>query len=350
MRTFLVLLLTALLGIGRLAADADSAPPRLSDDQATTLASSLQWQTGTITLKDGLATIKLTPDFRYLGPDDAEKVLHDIWGNPAGLHQLGMIFPADVGPLDSHGWGVVISYEENGYVKDNDADTINYPDLLKQMQQAVHDANDERTRQGYPAMELVGWAAPPHYDHATHKLYWAKEFSVTGNEDDSLNYDVRILGRRGVLVLSAVSSMRDYARISADMPDVIGMVDFQPGNLYSDFDPAVDKVAKYGLAALIAGGALGAAAKLGLLKFLWPALFALKKFIIVIVVAVGAGIKKLMSIFKGKSSEARPFQPPPSTGRLPASVPPPRGSEPPPDSLRPPPSPHEFPPLRPPDE
>jgi uncharacterized membrane-anchored protein len=348
MRSLLILTLVAAFGAWRL--PADDAPPRPSADQLATLASSLHWQTGTITLKDGLATIKLTPDFRYLGPEDAEKVLHDIWGNPAGVPQLGMIFPADVGPLDPDGWGVVINYEENGYVKDNDADTINYPDLLKQMQQAVHDANADRQRDGYPAMELVGWAAPPHYDHATHKLYWAKNFSVSGNDENSLNYDVRILGRRGVLVLSAISAMRDYPRISSDMPNVIAMVDFQPGNLYSDFDPAVDKVAKYGLAALIAGGALGAAAKFGLLKFLWPLVLALKKFIILIAVAVAAGFKKLMAMFKGKSSEARPFQPPPSAGGAPVSIPAPRTPTTPPEGLRPPPGPGEFPPLRPPEE
>jgi hypothetical protein len=36
-----------------------------------------------------------------------------------------MIFPKDVGPLDQTSWGVVITYAESGYVKDDDAEKIN---------------------------------------------------------------------------------------------------------------------------------------------------------------------------------------------------------------------------------
>ena len=44
------------------------------------------------------------------------------------------------------------------------------------MQQEVQDGNPERQKEGYPPSNLVGWAAnTPHYDKATHKLYWAKD-------------------------------------------------------------------------------------------------------------------------------------------------------------------------------
>jgi hypothetical protein len=132
------------------------------------------------------------------------------------------------------------------------------------------------------------------------------------------------------------------------MPDIMAMVDFQPGNTYADFDPHIDKVAKYGIAALIAGGALGVAAKAGLLKFLWPLLLVLKKFLLVAVVAVIAMFKKIGNAIKGKSSVARPFQPP-SQGGAPAAVPPSRLNPPPGpnrDPLRPPPGPGSgFPPT-----
>src|SRR5436305_542860 len=74
----------------------------------------------------------------------------------------------------SAAWAVVITYDEDGYVKDDDAAKIDYGDLLKKMQQGIRDENDERKRAGYPAVELVGWAEPPRYDSASHKLYWAK--------------------------------------------------------------------------------------------------------------------------------------------------------------------------------
>jgi uncharacterized membrane-anchored protein len=67
----------------------------------------------------------------------------------------------------------------------------------------------------------------------------------------------------------------------------------------------VDKVATYGLAALVAGGALAAAAKLGFLKILWIGILAAKKLIIVGVVAIVAFFKKLFKR-RGNSSSGTP--------------------------------------------
>jgi uncharacterized membrane-anchored protein len=277
----------------------DTPPARPSADTLAAMEQSLKWQTGTITLKDGLATINLTPDFRFLAKADANKVLHNMWGNPEDPEILGMIFPKDVGPLDRDGWAVTVNYEENGYVKDDDAEKINYDDLLKKMQQEALDANEEREKEGYPTIKLVGWAAPPRYDKTTHKLYWAKDLKFGDESADTLNYDIRILGRRGVLVLGAISSMNDFPAIDQKVPTILSMVDFQAGNSYADFDPKIDKVAEYGLATLIAGGALAGAAKLGLFgllfKYIVVAALALKKAVIVVVVAIVAGVKKLWS-------------------------------------------------------
>jgi len=286
---------------------ADDPPPTPSDkDAEAAIASALKWQTGTIDIKDGLAKINLTDDFRYLGAADARKVLHDLWGNPDDPSILGMIFPKDKGPLDDDGWAVTVTYEEGGYVKDDDADKINYDDMLKKIQQEAHEANPEREKEGYPAIEIVGWAAPPRYDKAAHKLYWAKELKVADSKVNTLNYDIRILGRRGVLVLGAIASMQQYPEIEKKTPDILSMVDFKAGNTYADFDPKVDKIAEYGLGALVAGGALAGAAKLGLLagawKFIVAGVIALKKVIIVAVVAIVAGVKKLWSKIRGDGS------------------------------------------------
>jgi uncharacterized membrane-anchored protein len=280
--------------------------PKPSPDTLATVASSLKWQTGTVTIKDGLAKINLTSDFRYLDHDDAIKVLHDIWGNPPDSDVLGMIFPDNLGPTDPGSWGVVITYEEGGYVKDDDADKINYDDLLKQMKQQDVEDNAERQKEGYPAIDIVGWASPPRYDKASHKLYWAKDLKFGTDTLDTLNYCIRILGRRGVLQLNVVAGMDQFSTVDQKVPAILSMVDFQPGNQYADFDPKIDKVAEYGLAALVAGGALGAAAKLGLLagawKFIVWACVAFYKVIIVAAVAVGAAIKNFWAKLRGVSS------------------------------------------------
>ena len=297
-----------------LRADNPTLPNQPSADTLAKTEQSLKWQTGTISLRDGLAKINLTDDFRFLGKDDANKVLHDMWGNPQDPNILGMIFPKDKGPLDRDSWAVTVNYEDGGYVKDDDAEKINYDDLLKKMQQQATDLNPEREKAGYPSIDLVGWAAPPRYDKATHKLYWAKNLKFGDSQEDTLNYDIRILGRRGVLVLGAISSINSFSEIDQKVPTILSMVDFQPGNSYADFDPKIDKVAEYGLATLIAGGALAGAAKLGLFgllfKYIFVVVLALKKAVILVVVAFVAGAKKLWSMITGKRSTPDHLLPP----------------------------------------
>jgi uncharacterized membrane-anchored protein len=303
------------LGPGFIArGDPDPAAAKPDMDSLAAMASSLKWETGTITLKEGLAKINLTENFRFLDGADSQKVLHDMWGNPDDPSILGMIFPADKGPLDRDTWAVTVTYEAGGYMKDDDADKIDYADMLKKMQQEVSEASPERVKEGYPSIELVGWAAQPHYDKLTHKLYWAKELHFGDSPMNTLNYDIRILGRHGWLVLSAIATMNEFSEIDGQVPQILSMVDFQPGNTYADFDPKVDKIAEYGLATLIAGGALAGAAKLGLLGGLWKfivvGVLAMKKAVIVVVVMIVAGVKKLWARFSGKSSMPDHLLPP----------------------------------------
>jgi uncharacterized membrane-anchored protein len=289
-----ILLLAALLTLStsvRAQDDTNSLPPK-----AVALLKSLKYQTGEIDLRGGLAKLSVPKEFNFLGPDDANTVLVKLWGNPPSEDKpLGLLIPAGMTPLSSNCWIVTIDYSEDGYVKDDDASKINYDDLLKKMQTGITEHNPERQKAGYPAITLVGWAAPPHYDSATHKLYWAKQLKFEGEDHDTLNYSIRMLGRKGVLELNAVASIDQFADIDKQTPQILGMVDFKEGSRYADFDPKVDKVATYGIAALVAGGALAAAAKFGLLKGLWIALLAAKKFIIIGVVAVAAFFKKMFN-------------------------------------------------------
>jgi len=267
------------------------------------LVKNLNYQHGEIDLRGGLAKLSVPKEFNYLGPDDAETVLVKLWGNPPSeVKPLGLLIPAGMTPISSNCWVVTIDYSEGGYVKDDDASKINYDDLLKKMQAGVVEENKARKEKGYPTVDLIGWAAPPRYDAATHKLYWAKQLKFEGESADTLNYSIRMLGRKGVLELNAIASMEQLGEIDKQTPQILGMVDFKEGSRYADFDPKVDKVAKYGIATLVAGGALAAAAKLGLLKGLWVFILAAKKFIIIGVIAVVAFFKKLFKREGGSPS------------------------------------------------
>jgi len=260
---------------------------------AAQFETTLKYEQGDILLPNKVAALKVPDQFRYLNPEDSRKVIEDLWGNPNGKNTLGMLIPAGQSLASEQGWAVVITYEEDGHVSDEDADEIDYDELLEQMQEDVRASNEERQKAGYGTLELVGWAAKPHYDQAAKKLYWAKRLRFNQEDEHTLNYNVRVLGREGVLVLNAVSGIAQLEQIERDMPQVIAFTNFTEGNRYEDFDSSVDKVATYGLGALIAGGV---AAKTGLLAKLMVILVAFKKVIIIGVLAIGAALFK---VFRG---------------------------------------------------
>jgi uncharacterized membrane-anchored protein len=260
----------------------------------------LQWKKGEIAIGDHLVTLSVPSTFRFLGPTDAQIVLTKLWGNPLSKdYLLGMIFPEAVGPMDHGSWGVVITYAADGYVKDDDAAQINYHDLFERLQKETEDQNSQRIKEGYPAVHLDRWAAPPYYNRETHKLFWAQEFSFDGVREDTLNYHIRVLGRGGVLVLTIVAPMTQFQEIERQIPEVIAMANFSPGNSYADFTPGTDKMAEYGLVALILGGV---AAKTGLFQGVLAVLFAAKKFIIIGVAAIFTFLSR---IFRRKKAVVR---------------------------------------------
>ena len=245
-------------------------------------------QQGDITLGNDLAKLHVPENFRFYGPEDTVRFLVRL-GNPRPqTAPLGMILPAKT--ADNSLWFTVVSYEEDGYVSDKDADSLDYNALLKQMQEGAKEDSKARVAKGMQGLELIGWAEPPHYDKDTKKVYWAKDIRFTGEEDHTLNYNIRMLGRRGVLVLNCVADLGQIQDIRAATPQLLGMVEFNQGHRYVDFDPKTDKTAAYGLAALVAGGI---AAKAGLFKVLIAGIIAAKKFVIIGVLALAGFVKKL---------------------------------------------------------
>ncbi|MBK6922430.1 MAG: DUF2167 domain-containing protein [Deltaproteobacteria bacterium] len=253
----------------------------------------LSYQHGSIALPDAGATLELGEGFRFLGPDDAERVLTEAWSNPpSDAKPLGMIVPAGMGVSARDGFGVVVTYVADGHVDDDDAEDIDYDELLAQMR--TQDAADNRAREaaGLPSLTLAGWAKTPHYDAEHHRLYWARELH-TPDAPATLNYDVRVLGRTGVLSLNAVGTMDQLEQIDPAMETLLAKVTFEQGARYDDFDPDIDQVAAYGIGGLIAGKVL---LKTGLLAGLFKVLLAGKKLLLLlgagIVAAVGAIFRK----------------------------------------------------------
>ncbi len=245
----------------------------------------LDRQKGEVKIPSANVSFTVPDNFYFLNPNDAEKVLVEVWGNPPGNAVLGMLFPEEFTPFDENAWAVTVQYEADGYVSDDDAADIDYSDLLKDMKADTREASKQRVAQGYETIELVGWAAEPFYNQQTHKMHWAKEIKF-GADTNTLNYNVRALGRRGVLILNFIADIDQKELIAANLDTVMAMAEFDQGARYDDFEPGVDKVAAYGLGALVAGKVL---AKTGLLAAL---LIFLKKFGVFIVIGLAALLRK----------------------------------------------------------
>lgn len=255
---------------------------------------SFKYQHGTIKIRNGVGTITVPAGFKYLEPIQAERVLTEIWGNPKSENlTLGLILPEKQGILDDKGYVFNLQYDEIGYVKDDDADDIDYEELLTNMQKESEEENKERVKAGYPPISIAGWAAKPFYDKHRHILHWAKNLKFGNDSLNTLNYNVRVLGRKGVLVLNAIATMDQLNPVKAGIPHVLNIVNFSDGYKYSDFDPKIDDVAAWTIGGLVAGKILAKVGFFALLLKFW-------KLIAVGFVAIGSFIKKK---FFGKKDE-----------------------------------------------
>ena len=130
-------------------------------------------------------------------------------------------------------------------------------------------------------------------------MHWAKELQF-GAKSRTLNYDVRALGRYGVLSINFVAAMDQLTPIQNDIPAVMAMPQFKTGFRYTDFVPGVDKVAAYRIGALVGGKVL---AKTGLFVVLAA---LLKKFWIFVVLALGVLWTAIKRVFTGRTKSAGP--------------------------------------------
>jgi len=261
---------------------------------------SLNYETSRTIIGDDLATIVIPSGFKYLSGADADMVLSELWGNPPPERDedksLGMLLPIDDTPMSDSSWVVNITFIEDGYVDDADAEDIDYDELLTTMQADSKESNKMRKEMGYPTVEMIGWAAKPYYDKTNKKLHWAKELNFESAPTNTLNYNIRVLGRRGILQLNAIAEMDAINDVNANINPILSSVNFNEGHRYADFDPDYDKVAAYGVGALITGKIL---AKAGILAKLGVFLAKFWKLLAVAVIGGLAGIRKLF----GKKEE-----------------------------------------------
>jgi uncharacterized membrane-anchored protein len=257
----------------------------------------MNYQSGIVALTGGFAKLNIPEGFRYLNAEQSNYVITELWGNPPRKDVLGMLFPADGGPFAEKSYGFIISFDGMGYVKDEDADDINYDDMLKEMQKSEVEENKNRNQQGYEPIHFVGWASKPFYDKNNKVLHWAKNLKFGKEEINTLNYEVRILGRKGILSMNAVATIDELDMVKKDIDKVLKIPAFTEGNMYKDFDSKSDNVAAWTIGGLVAGKVLMKVGFFAMMLKFW-------KLIAIGLVAAGAAAKKFF--FKKPSSDEEP--------------------------------------------
>ncbi len=247
---------------------------------------------GKATLGD-VSELMVARGFSFLDGDQTRAMLRRA-GDPVSGQELGFLRP------DTGGWAVYFEFDDIGYIKDAEKEKLDADKLLDSFKQGTAAANEDRVAAGFPPIEIIGWDKEPVYDAATQNLEWCLRARSDGQE--FVNYNTRLLGRKGVMEVVLVVDPKDLNKVMPEFREVIAQHQFQTGQSYAEYKPG-DKIAKYGLGALILGGAAVGAAKLGLLGSVL--LFfkkAWKLFIIGLVAFAGAAKSLLSKIFGGRSS------------------------------------------------
>ena len=248
----------------------------------------LSWQAGPQTVSLGqIAELQLPAGYVFLDADDTKTLMEEM-GNVADGSELGMVTGAD----ENATWFVIFEEREVGYVRDDDKDDIDADAILESIREGTEEANKVRAERGIPGIHVVGWQTPPRYDATTNNLTWA----ILGRDDeggDVVNFNVRLLGRRGFVSATLVDDATRIALARPHLDLLLGGFGYRTGHKYAEFREG-DKIAKYGLAALVVGGAGAAAAKTGLLAALAKLIAKGGKLVIVFVLGVVAAIRKIL--------------------------------------------------------
>ena len=252
-------------------------------------------QTGLIMLPACHAQIEVPEGFFYLDEPQARKLLIDYWDNPESNYDdlLGVLVPSDNECFYQISMAYIITYDNCGYIKDNDANSIDYDELLEEMQE-----NSKEKSKSLPEenrFTLKGWTVNPHYDQMNHVLIWARTFEFLSRE--VINYDMRILGKDGLVSINAVVDPEDVDEVVSKESTMVQSFRFDKGYTYADFNPNRDKVSDWTLGGLVAGSIL---AKTGVLSKLGLLLLKFWKIIAVGAIGLAAGLKKLFGSKKPK--------------------------------------------------
>lgn len=240
---------------------------------------------GPVTRDLGAHATVAVPEGLYFADAKGSHRLLELTGNVPSRRELGAVFTPDAG-----GWFVLFDFDASGYVSDEEKDELDADALLEVLQEGQEQGNEYRKQMQLEPLELVGWEKAPFYDPRTNNLTWATRVrSSSGGE--SINWEVRLLGREGVMSAQLVVAPADLQVTLAAFDALIAGFTYKDGKQYAQYVEG-DHLAEYGLGGLVAGGGIFAAAKLGFFAKFGKWLVGAWKLVLLAAVGIGAGVKK----------------------------------------------------------
>ena len=280
-----VILLGCLLGspLGTRCALGQDSSPSADAQQIRQQIQALHWQSGpkTVAIADN-STLQLPEGYTFLDKADTSK-FEELTQNLANGNEV-LVSP------ETHDWVAFIEFSDEGLVKEDEKIDANA--LLATLRHNNDAANEDRRRRGWDTLQIAGWALPPQYDSTTKRLEWA--MTLEGGGTRNVNFATKILGRRGFTTVVVACSVEEQAAAITQLNKLLTGYRFNDGERYADYRKG-DKVATYGLGALVLGGAAVAASKAGLLKPVLAVLVAGWKLIVAGVVAALAFLRSLFA-------------------------------------------------------
>ena len=210
-------------------------------------------------------------------------------GNARNPARVAVIVPQGANPH----WLIDISWVHDGYVRDADARDWQAAAMLANLRQATEKQNAARVAHGLPPVEITGWAEPPTYHSDGHQLVWALAAHSRGaapGQPQAINYNAFALGRHGYFTLDLVTTAQNLSADKLVANNVLASLHYRLGRQYEDFDGSTDKVADYGLSALVG---MVSPARLGILAVVAALVLNSWKLGLFVVLGGWAAIKRL---------------------------------------------------------
>jgi uncharacterized membrane-anchored protein len=253
------------------------APKRTSDPRLVAMLA-LHWSHGPQHLRASNSTLTPPRILMMVSGSDAAKFYKLSNGeDDAAIEAIGMNFVT--------GDPVYVEYHDAGYVTSGDWTDVDATAMLENIKNNTEAQNAEKKTLGIKPLHVLHWVRKPVYDKATQTVHWAIAAQAEGEKEPLVNSVALKLSRNGYEELTWVVDEDKYVDKGGMLDRALRGLEFNKGARYEDYLPG-DKLAGYGIAALVGTAAGATLVKTGALTAL---LLLLKKFWLLAIAGIAWG-------------------------------------------------------------